>query len=105
MLAKPHRAGELMAVRVPDAAHEAMRDLARARATAVRALARRVSICKVSSDGMGVFMPARKAGHRPTGVGSPRCVSITPLEQIVLQDYIHAVTGAEARVEAADQAD
>ena len=33
MLAKLHRAGELTAVWVPDAAHEAMRDLVRARAT------------------------------------------------------------------------
>ena len=32
MLAKLHRAGELTAVWVPDAAHEAMRDLVRARA-------------------------------------------------------------------------
>jgi transposase len=38
MLAKLHRAGELTAVWVPDAAHEAMRDLVRARATAVRVL-------------------------------------------------------------------
>jgi transposase len=35
MLAKLHRAGELTAVWVPDAAHEAMRDLVRARGTAV----------------------------------------------------------------------
>lgn len=35
-LAKLHRAGELTAVWVPDAAHEAMRDLVRARAMAVR---------------------------------------------------------------------
>ena len=34
MLAKLHRAGELTAVWVPDAAHEAMRDLVRARVTA-----------------------------------------------------------------------
>jgi transposase len=40
MLAKLHRAGELTAVWVPDAAHEAMRDLVRARATAVRVLAK-----------------------------------------------------------------
>ena len=39
-LAKLDRAGELTAVWVPDAAHEAMRDLVRARATAVRALRR-----------------------------------------------------------------
>jgi transposase len=38
MLAKLHRAGELTAVWVPDAAHEAMRDLVRARATADRVL-------------------------------------------------------------------
>ncbi|WP_206612686.1 hypothetical protein [Paenirhodobacter populi] len=36
MLAKFHRAGELTAVWVPDAAHGAMRDLIRARATAMR---------------------------------------------------------------------
>jgi len=36
MLAKLHRAGELTAVWVPDAAPEAMRDLVRARATAMR---------------------------------------------------------------------
>ena len=34
MLAKLHRAGELTAIWIPDAAHEAMRDLVRARATA-----------------------------------------------------------------------
>ena len=40
MLAKLHRAGELTAVWVPDDAHEAMRDLIRARSTAVRVRAR-----------------------------------------------------------------
>ena len=39
MLARLHRAGELTEVWVPDAAHEAMRDLARARATAMKVLA------------------------------------------------------------------
>src|ERR1041385_8446097 len=38
MLAKLHRAGELTSIWIPDAAHEAMRDLVRARATAVRVL-------------------------------------------------------------------
>ena len=38
MLARLHRAGELTSVWVPDAAHEAMRDLVRARATAGRVL-------------------------------------------------------------------
>ena len=38
MLAKLHRAGELTPIWIPDAAHEAMRDLVRARATAGRVL-------------------------------------------------------------------
>jgi len=38
LLAKLHRAGELTAIWVPDLTHEAMRDLVRARATAVRTL-------------------------------------------------------------------
>ena len=38
MLAELHRAGELTGVWVPDSAHDAMRDLVRARATAVRVL-------------------------------------------------------------------
>lgn len=38
MLAKLHRAGELTAVWVPDGAHAAMRDLIRARATALQVL-------------------------------------------------------------------
>jgi transposase len=40
MLARLHRAGELTAVWVPDAAHEAMRDLVRARGTAARVLSK-----------------------------------------------------------------
>ncbi len=40
MLARLHRAGELTGVWVPDAAHEAMRDLVRARATAMKVLSK-----------------------------------------------------------------
>ena len=40
MLARLHRAGELTEVWVPDAAHEAMRDLVRARATAMKVLSK-----------------------------------------------------------------
>jgi transposase len=39
-LARLHRTGELNAVWIPDAAHEAMRDLGRARLDAVHALRR-----------------------------------------------------------------
>jgi transposase len=40
MLARLHRAGELTEVWVPDGAHEAMRDLVRSRATAMKALSK-----------------------------------------------------------------
>ena len=40
MLAKLHRAGELTPIWIPDAAHEAMRDLVQARATAGRVLSK-----------------------------------------------------------------
>ena len=40
MLAKLHRAGELTPIWIPDAGHEAMRDLVRARATAGRVLSK-----------------------------------------------------------------
>ena len=40
MLAKLHHAGELTPIWIPDAAHEAMRDLVRARATAGRVLSK-----------------------------------------------------------------
>ena len=40
MLAKLHRAGELTAIRIPDATREAIRDLVRARATAGRVLSK-----------------------------------------------------------------
>jgi transposase len=40
MLARLHRAGELIDVWVPDAAHEAMRDLVRPRTTAIKVLSK-----------------------------------------------------------------
>ena len=65
-LARLHRAGELTAVWVPDAGHEAMRDLVRARLDAVHACAGRAS----SSRG---FCCARAAimGGRP----GPSCIA------------------------------
>ena len=69
MLAKLHRAGELTAVWVPDAAHEAMRDLIRARATAGQVLARRGSICKVFCCATSGFTAGRGPGRWPIAAG------------------------------------
>ena len=67
-LARLHRAGELTAVWIPDAGHEAMRDLVRARLDAVHACAGLASSCRASCC-------ARTAitGGRP----GPNCIAPT----------------------------
>jgi transposase len=99
MLAKLHRAGELTAVWVPDAAHEAMRDLVRARATAVRVLGK----ARQHLQGFLLRHGRVHAGKKGWTVVYRRWLTTIrfehPAQQIVLQDYIHAVADAEARVE------
>ena len=95
MLAKLHRAGELTAIWVPDAAHEAMRDLVRARATAVRVLA------KARQHLQGFLLRHERIYHgaRTWILAYRRWLTTVrfehPAQQIVLQDYIHAVQDAE----------
>src|ERR1700721_1067914 len=98
MLAKLHRAGELTPIWIPDAAHEAMRDLVRARATAVRALS------KAGQTLQGFLLRHDRIYHgaRAWTLASRRWLTTVrfdhPAQQIVLQDYIHAVEDAEKRV-------
>jgi transposase len=98
MLAKLHRAGELTAVWVPDSAHEAMRDLVRARATAVQVLG------KARQHLQGFLLRHGRifTGRKGWTFAYRRWLSTVrfdhPAQQIVLQDYIHAVTDAETRV-------
>ena len=98
MLAKLHRAGELTAVWVPDVAHEAMRDLVRARTTAVRVLGK-------ARQHLGGFLLRHArifAGQRAWTLAYRRWLTTVrfdhPAQQIVLQDYIHAVEDAEKRI-------
>ena len=97
MLAKLHRAGELTAIWIPDAAHEAMRDLVRARATAVRALS------KARQHLQGFLLRHDRIYHgaRAWTLAYRRWLTTVrfdhPAQQIVLQDYIHAVEDAESR--------
>lgn len=97
MLAKLHRAGELTPIWVPDAAHEAMRDLVRARATAVRALS------KARQHLQGFLLRHDRIYHgaRAWTLAYRRWLTTVrfdhPAQQIVLQDYIHAVEDAEFR--------
>jgi len=95
-LARLHRAGELTAVWVPDAGHEAMRDLVRARLDAVHALrrARQQLSGFLLRQGCHYGRPAWTKMHR-------RWLAGLKFEQavhhLVLEDYIAAVEAAAAR--------
>ena len=97
MLAKLHRAGELTPIWVPDAAHEAMRDLVRARSTAVRVLSK----ARQHLQGFLLRHDRIYRGLRAWTLAYRRWLTTLhfdhPAQQIVLQDYIHAVQDAELR--------
>ena len=97
MLAKLHRAGELTSVWVPDAAHEAMRDLVRARATAVRVAGKARQHLQGFLLRHGRIYPGKKGWTLAYRRWLTTVRFEHPAQQIVLQDYIHAVTDAEAR--------
>jgi transposase len=95
-LARLHRAGELSAVWVPDAAHEAIRDLVRARLDAVHALrrARQQLSGFLLRQGCHYGRAAWTKLHRRwlAGLRFEQAV-----HHIVLEDYIQAVEAAAAR--------
>ena len=84
---------------VPDAAHEAMRDLVRARATARRVLGK----ARQHLQGFLLRHGRIYRGIRGWTRAYRRWLTTVrfdhPAQQIVLQDYIHAVENAEARLE------
>ena len=95
-LAKLHRAGELTPVWVPDEAHEAMRDLVRARLAAVRTLrqARQQLSGFLLRHGFHYHRPAWTLMHRRwlAGLRFEQAV-----HHIVLEDCIAAVEAATVR--------
>ena len=95
-LARLHRAGELTAVWVPDARHEAMRDLVRSRLDAVHALrrARQQLSGFLLRQGCHYGRPAWTKPHRRWLAGLRLSQAA---HHIVLEDYIAAVEAAEAR--------
>ncbi len=96
MLARLLRAGELTAVWVPDADHEAMRDLVRTRAAAMRSLRR----ARQQLSGF-LLRHARIGSGKNWTLAHRRWLSMVrfehPAQQIVLQDLIDAVDDADAR--------
>jgi transposase len=97
-LARLHRAGELTAVWVPDVTHEAMRDLVRARATAARLLTK----ARQHLSGFLLRHGKSYSGPRAWTIAHRRWLTTVrfdhPAQQIVLQDYIHAIEDAETRI-------
>jgi transposase len=95
-LARLHRAGELTAVWVPDAAHEAMRDLVRARLDAVHALrrARQQLSGFLLRQGCHYGRPAWTQLHRRWLAGLKFAQAV---HHLVLEDDIAAVEAAAAR--------
>ena len=95
-LARLHRAGELTAVWVPDAGHEAMRDLVRARLDAVHALrrARQQLSGFLLRQGCHYGPPAWTKLHRRwlAGLNFEQ-----PVHHLVIEDYIQTVEAAAAR--------
>ena len=98
MLARLARNGDLTAVRVPDASDEAVRDLIRAREDAVREQrnARHRLKALLLRNGMPYAgKTSWTAAHRRwlATVKLPQ-----PAQQIVFQEYVHAITDASLRI-------
>lgn len=98
-LARLHRAGELTAVWVPDEAHEAMRDLVRAREAAVEDLRRKRQAISSLMLRQGRVFPGKKtwgAAHRQW---LQEQSFAHPAHQLVLQEMLLAVRHAQERLE------
>jgi transposase len=106
-LARSYRAGDLTAVWVPDAAHEALRDLVRAREAAKGDLLR-------ARHRLSKFL-LRHGRRRPESMKSPwtsahmewiktKIHFAQPAQEVVLTDYVHEVEHLVARIERLDQA-
>ena len=100
-LARSYRAGDLTPVWVPDAAHEALRDLVRAREAAKKDQLR-------ARHRLGKFL-LRQGRHRPTHLkmawtrGHLDWITTVrfdqPAQQIVLTEYLHEVEHVAARID------
>ena len=112
-LARLHRAGVLTAVWVPDAGHEAMRDLVRARLDAVHALrrARQQLSGFLLRQGCHYGRPAWTKLHRPTGQARGLKAHGCGLKfeqavhHLVLEDYIHGGRSRRGPARSTDGAD
>ncbi len=98
-LARLHRAGELTYVFVPREEDEAMRDLTRAREDASNAQ----RVARQQLTGMLLRLGFRYSGKKSWGLAHIRWLSgikmPTPAQQVVFQEYIHAIKETTDRLE------
>ena len=99
MLARLHRAGELTAVWVPDAEHEAMRDLVRAREVAMEDLRRARQRLGGFLLRHGRIYTGRTNWTKAHRAWLARQRFDHAAQQIVFQDYLEAITDAAARLD------
>ena len=98
-LARLHRAGELTAVWVPDEAHEAMRDLVRAREGAHDALKRARQQLQSFLLRHGRIYTGRKPWTRAHRRWLAQQAFAHPAHQIVLAEYSQAIEDAAVRLD------
>ncbi|MBT2304045.1 IS110 family transposase [Variovorax paradoxus] len=103
MLARLARAGELSAVRVPDAVDEALRDLVRAREDAVREQRNARHRLKALLLRNGVVYAGKSAWTAAhlrwlAGLALPHAA-----QHIAFQEYLHAVSESQARIARLEQ--
>jgi transposase len=103
-LARLARIGELTAVRVPDGADEAMRDLVRGREDAVREQRNARHRLKALLLRNGIAYSGRSAWTAAHLRWLATVKMPHPPQQIAFQEYLHAVTEAGARIARHEQA-
>jgi transposase len=103
MLARLARAGELSAVRVPDAVDEALRDLVRAREDAVREQRNARHRLKALLLRSGVVYAGKSAWTTAHLRWLGRLALPHAAQQIAFQEYLHAVSESGARIARLEQ--
>ena len=103
MLARLARAGELSAVRIPDAVDEALRDLARAREDAVREQRNARHRLKALLLRNGVMYAGRTAWTAAHLRWLASLALPHAAQQIAFQEYLHAVSESGARIARLEQ--
>mgnify|MGYP001116973019 CR=1 FL=1 len=104
MLARLARAGELSAVRVPDAADEAVRDLVRARDDAVRERRNARHRLKALLLRNGILYTGKSSWSDAHLRWIARLKMEHATQQIGFQEYVHSISESTARIERLEQA-